>query len=365
MTGLVNRVTSPTQASSPVADPGVAFSDSRLGRLPVELIVKIISILPSFRDIKSLGRVCHDLHNISETGMTSHALFANHLPCAYSEFGRLPTRVYPNLYNAFGAIGRNATGCAAVGDRLYAGFVDGTIKIFSVHSGHCLKTIKEQHRSAVKCLQEVQVTGRHGDITCVHFAGDYLFTGSKDGTVKVWLVPITDMNFDTHLNSYVMNQKKESDLFNDNDAIPNEAITIESEGVEELLETFNFIKLHLFPGGMLISEDSNKTTIKIWELKGGMDQDVKSPHCLQTFEGHQAEITCLEKYQGRLITGSQDRTVRICDLDTRECLITLDHDDPIASLLIIEDDDRLRTSTLLSNISYVWDLKTGELLARE
>ncbi len=168
-------------------------------------------------------------------------------------------------------------------------------------------------------------------------------------------------------NPDVMNEQEESDFVIDDDVIPNDLISIETAGDEDFLETFNMIKLCVLSDGKLISEDSDKTAIKIRDLEEDLSQNIKSPHCLQIFEGHQGEITCIEEYNDQLITGSQDGVVKIWDQSTSNCLLTLPHDGPIGSLLIIEDEDRvrLRTSILLSNISYVWDLTTGALLARE
>ncbi len=387
MTGLVNRVTSPTQASSPVADPGVAFSDSQLRMIPDELIVNIISMLPSIQDVKSFGLACQYLHGISEANVTMKALFQNQFPRVAACFAPPPS--YRTLYNEFAAMRHDVTFSAVVGDSLYASFADETIKIFDIKTGVCLDTMKNQRSCAIVCLQGVQKCGGHDDqITCVYFHGDTLSTGSKDGTIKSWYMPTSELDcidWDAYPCSIQMPEEHEDICednidFSDEDDIYGVNIDSSDEDIDEpIQQDFDGAVQQHFVGrfdtsqkgldrledilspaiieGKLISGPSD-TMIKIWDSV----IPLKSPFCLQTFEGHQGEITCIEEYKGNLFTGSQDGTVKIWDQATGTCLTTRSHDGLIISFQIVED--RLYVISLVSNtlMQTMTLLSTGNLV---
>ncbi len=373
MTNSANSITNSTQASSPSIDPRAALSESPLDRIPDELMVRIISLLPTIRDVKSVGLACRYLHQISEADETSRDLFANQFPCAYAGFGRLPLTAYRNLYNAFAAFKSDATDCTVVGERLYASLADGTIKIFDIKTRICLDTIKNQHPSAVKCLQDVQKS-ESDEIRCVHFDGMYLLTGSKEGTVKSWFIPVSDINLDAPPNSNEMPEEQENDI--DKDSSDEDLDELIQQGLHRTVHPpfvgrydtsqegpdrqENITSLALVDGKLLSS--SNDTTFRIFDLKTG-GALLKSPHCSRAFRGHQGEITCLHTYEGCLGTGSHDGTIKIWDQKAGVCLHTLTLDGPVTSLEIMED--RLHAISLESNTLYVWDIATGEWLSKE
>ena len=106
--------------------------------------------------------------------------------------------------------------------------------------------------------------GHSGTINCMGMNSKYnmLITGSSDSTLKLW-----DLNTAT------------------------QAYTIENMNEEEELS-----KAYLEP-----------------------DQ-----YCINTFESHVDEVTCLSINSNHLVSGSQDRTIRVWDLYTGNCVETLD-----------------------------------------
>ncbi|SMN18027.1 similar to Saccharomyces cerevisiae YJL112W MDV1 Peripheral protein of the cytosolic face of the mitochondrial outer membrane, required for mitochondrial fission [Maudiozyma saulgeensis] len=87
---------------------------------------------------------------------------------------------------------------------------------------------------------------------------------------------------------------------------------------------------------MLIT-GSKDSTLKLWDIDAATqpyvirDKNDSDPLdltnascCVHTFEAHVDEVTCLSINSNTLVTGSQDRTVRIWDLMTGNCVQTLD-----------------------------------------
>ncbi|MBS0603978.1 MAG: F-box-like domain-containing protein [Verrucomicrobia bacterium] len=102
--------------------------------------------------------------------------------------------------------------------------------------------------------------------------------------------------------------------------------------------------------GKLISGFEDHS-IRIWDLETGL--------CERTLLGHEGLVSTLAVARGKLISGSDDNTIKIWDLKTGLCELTLSHTDPISSLAIAED--KLISGSFDTMISF-WDLKTGALL---
>jgi WD40 repeat protein len=71
------------------------------------------------------------------------------------------------------------------------------------------------------------------------------------------------------------------------------------------------------PEGRRAISGSEDATVRVWDLEAGQ--------CLATFEGHTGgvnNVTVLPDGR-RAISGSDDKTVRVWDLETGQCLTTL------------------------------------------
>lgn len=104
--------------------------------------------------------------------------------------------------------------------------------------------------------------------------------------------------------------------------------------------------------GLLIS-GSFDSTIKIWDLQ--------SRECKNTLEGHTSRVNCLVLHGDQLISGSGDKTIKIWDLKTNECKYTLtglEHE--ISSFIIA--NGLLYAGDLDGKIK-IWDLKTNTCTA--
>jgi outer membrane protein assembly factor BamB len=104
--------------------------------------------------------------------------------------------------------------------------------------------------------------------------------------------------------------------------------------------------------GKLFSGSEDRT-IKVWDLKTG--------ECTATLRGHRGAISSLAVFDGKLFSGSWDHTIKVWDLETGECTATLiGHGRAVYSILIF--DGKL-FSGCCDNTIKVWDLKTQKCTA--
>ena len=137
---------------------------------------------------------------------------------------------------------------------------------------------------------------------------------------------------------------------------------------KELIQTFPFkpfiiekghtssiYAIAISPDGKYIVSGSNKT-IKIWDFKTG--------ECLNTLEGHTSSINSIAispdgKY---IVSGSIDTTIKIWDFKTGECLNTLEgHIDSVNSISISPDGKYIVSGSDDDTIK-IWDFKTFEYI---
>ncbi len=92
-------------------------------------------------------------------------------------------------------------------------------------------------------------------------------------------------------------------------------------------------------------------TIKIWDLPSG--------ECEMTLKGHSHEIYALIFVEGKLISGSFDKTIKIWDPSTGECERTLKGHNNSVNSLVMPDDGRLVSGSRDMTLR-IWALKSGE-----
>ena len=79
----------------------------------------------------------------------------------------------------------------------------------------------------------------------------------------------------------------------------------------------------------LISGSDDKT-IKIWDLE--------TFKCSMTLNGHSGEIRCLEKLSNkRFLSTSEDRSIKLWNIETGLCIKTFNHDSGVGSLRLLSD----------------------------
>ncbi|MGC2594703.1 MAG: hypothetical protein WA347_00305, partial [Rhabdochlamydiaceae bacterium] len=97
---------------------------------------------------------------------------------------------------------------------------------------------------------------------------------------------------------------------------------------------------------------SDDRTIKIWDLSSGK--------VLQTLEAHRDTVSSILVVGDKLISASDDRTIKIWDLSSGKALQTLEgHQGSVSSILV--DRDKLISASSDCTIK-IWDLSSGKVL---
>ncbi|XP_010466184.1 PREDICTED: zinc finger CCCH domain-containing protein 59-like [Camelina sativa] len=165
-------------------------------------------------------------------------------------------------------------------DKLFSVSSDDTLRIWDCHTGHCVHTINLQAEAAAGSLIS---------------EGSWVFLGLQNA-VKAFNVQTSK---DLHLDGVVAGQVH--------------AITVAN--------------------GMLFAGTSSGS-ISVW--KATTDSDVSDPFkYLTSLEGHHTgEVTCFVVGCQLLYSGSVDKTIKVWDLNTLQCVTTLkQHTDTVTSLL--------------------------------
>ena len=107
------------------------------------------------------------------------------------------------------------------------------------------------------------------------------------------------------------------------------------------------------PDGKYIVSGSIDKTIKIWDIKTG--------ECLKTLEGHSLSVESVAiSLDGKyIVSGSRDTTIKIWDIKTGECLNTLEGHRYDVNSVTISQDGKYIVSGSYETIK-IWDIKTGE-----
>lgn len=108
------------------------------------------------------------------------------------------------------------------------------------------------------------------------------------------------------------------------------------------------------PSQQIIATCSQDRTIKLWNLETG--------DCLKTLSGHRGAVaTVTFSICGQyLISGSYDRTIKIWKIDTGECVKNLlGHENSIMSLVVT--DSKVISGSWDETIE-VWEIDTAECL---
>ncbi len=109
--------------------------------------------------------------------------------------------------------------------------------------------------------------------------------------------------------------------------------------------------LTMLGDGRLASGSSDKS-IKLW--------DVQTGKCVQTLQGHSDDVTALTLLgDGRLASGSGDNSIKLWDVQTGQCVQTLQGHSYCVNALTLLGDGRLASGSNDKSIK-LWDVQTGQ-----
>lgn len=193
------------------------------------------------------------------------------------------------------------------GDHLFTGeggVTSGTVKMWNKTTGSLVRTFSDnltlQHNGAVKS---------------VHVSGDHLFTASKDGTVKKWMIStghllagISGLNHGIGMEAGLFVVGNHLFMANGNDV----KMIDHTNGTEVKMFTGHSSAVNsIFVSGNYMFTGSRDDTAKMWDIEDGSVE--------KTFTGNTHDVTSVfvADLQGQtfLFTGSVDRKVRQYDIN--------------------------------------------------
>jgi predicted NACHT family NTPase len=109
------------------------------------------------------------------------------------------------------------------------------------------------------------------------------------------------------------------------------------------------------PDGITLASASFDKTVKLWDIRTG--------ECLKTFQGHgRVNSVSISPDGTTLASGSDDKTVKLWDIRTGECLKTFQgHTDAVESVEI-SPDGRIVASSSSDETIKLWNISSGECL---
>ncbi len=103
---------------------------------------------------------------------------------------------------------------------------------------------------------------------------------------------------------------------------------------------------------------SDDRTIRVWDINSVRETTILTTSSLRVFEDHLGPVTCIKFKDGRLFSGSLDKKIRIFDMEKGVLLSTLQgHTGSIVSLAL--DKDCLISGSRDYRIC-MWDIREGE-----
>lgn len=288
-------------------------NSSALG-LPQELSINIFGYL-NCEGIKNCQLVCKHWKQLLEGADTWRKLFERHFPF---ETGLSKIKNYQEAYKK---------------QHLFLSNLRKGIYTSHILEGHC------------------------GWVKSLLMANGHLISGSYDGTVKIW---------DIDKGSFIRNLEQNTKWVTSLAIVDKKLISACYDGTLKIWDaaTYEFLATIkqddpstavINAGGKLVS-GSLSGRIAIWNL----NQD--PPVQIAALEGHTEWISSFAAHGNKLISGSWDTTIKVWDLETYQCLATMnEHKNWVVSLVI--DDGKLISSSLDCEIK-TWDLNTFKCVGK-
>jgi WD40 repeat protein len=283
-------------------------------------------------DQNVMAELLDNQKNLADTSETVFLISLLHLERGDSEraahilkeaietYGNLPAlkRIYNLAKQARKSSGRclkifvghespvNTVAINSDGDRIFSGSNDGTIKMWHVESGKCEKEfIGHDHLVQTVALSPDEI---------------YLLSGSWDHTVRAWEIDSGECIY-------------------------------EFDGHTDVIQEVAFT-----PDGEWAVSASSDCTLRVWDLQTGEER--------QTLSGHFDTVSTfvISKDGKKLVSASFDNTLKVWDLDSGECEKTIEWVKSCTSNLALTTDGK---SVLLAGAdTRLWlvDLETGKIM---
>ncbi len=259
-----------------------------------------------------------------------------------------------------------------------SGSDDRTVRLWDVHTGKCLRTL-EGHTSFVRSVY-------------LSKDGRYALSGSKDKTIRLWELPLRSLRIleghTASVNSVCLSSDGRHALSGGGMYGRDNTIRLWETETGECLQTFeghtgDVTSVYLSSDDKYAISGSFDNTVRLWELKtqdtGRKTQDaaqeernsdlessvldLESQKCLRIFEGHTDYVNSvyLSSDHRYALSGSNDRTARLWEVETGECLRTFTHNDYVNSVCISVDGRLMLTGSNDKTVK-LWEVETGQCI---
>ncbi|XP_065175287.1 F-box/WD repeat-containing protein 7-like isoform X2 [Sycon ciliatum] len=267
------------------------------------------------------------------------------------------------------------------GNRIVSGSDDNTLKVWSVASGKCLRTL-HGHTGGVWCSQFVNNTvisgstdrtlkiwnaetgaclhtlvGHTSTVRCLAMADNRVVSGSRDATLRVWDIHSGECVFT--LNGHVAAVRCVQ--YNGNYIVSGSYDCTVRVWIAETGECFHVLQGHnnrvysLQFDGVHIVSGSLDTSIRVWDAFAGT--------CLHTLWGHQSLTSGMELSGDILVSGNADSTVKVWNIVSGQCLHTFHgqkgHQSAVTSL---QFNEKFAITSSDDGTVKLWDMQTGEFV---
>ena len=194
--------------------------------------------------------------------------------------------------------------------------LDGTLKVWEMESGICIRTLKEVVPGWKDYATSVALTSN----------GRHAILASSDHMLRLW-----DIESGTCLRTFIGH----TDSVNDVAITPDGHYAVSAAGGRNSPSDYS---------------------LKIWDLESGA--------CLRTLEGHTGPVKSVALMQDgrRAVSGSQDETIKVWDIQSGACLRTLESHSGTLLCLALSQDNHYAVSASGNNTLMLWNLESGECL---
>lgn len=228
---------------------------------------------------------------------------------------------------------------------------DRTVKLWSVQDGHCLATL----------------TGHTNWVRAVAFSpdGKTLASSGTDCTIRLWDLRLAILDFGLKEDSIQNHSKSQNRSVERTSSEPQPNSSRRSPTSKILSGHSGWVRSITFsPDGEVLASASSDRTIKLWDYETG--------ECLRTYTGHQSGVYSIAfSPSGDLIvSGSGDRTVRFWDCYSDVCVkILYEQTNEVCCVAVSSQhqasspDDPLRIACVsLDQTMRLWEYPSGQCL---